>query len=113
MLDQRDIPSAEYANASKAKLPNPEDIHLSGERGPAPYFTNSVEQQLIDRSGAARVSRGGFRVRTTIDLNVQRFARQAITKWLTNPNGPSAALVAGRPPDGTALGMVGGHHTRR
>jgi penicillin-binding protein 1A len=113
MLDQKDITSAEYANASKAKLPNPEDIHLSGDRGPAPYFTNYVQQQLIDRYGAGRVFGGGLRVRTTIDLNVQRFARQAITKWLTDPNGPSAALVAVDPRDGSVLAMIGGNNYRK
>ena len=100
MLDQRDITDAEYANASKAKLPNAEEIHLSGERGPAPYFTNYVQQQLIDRYGPGRIFGGGLRVRTTIDLNIQRFARKSITKWLTDPNGPSAALVAVDPRDG-------------
>jgi penicillin-binding protein 1A len=113
MLDQRDITYAEYANASKAKLPNPENIHLSGERGPAPYFTNYVQQQLIDRYGAGRVFGGGLRVRTTIDLNVQRFARQAITKWLTDPNGPSAALVAVDPRDGSVMAMIGGNNYRK
>ncbi len=113
MLDQGDLTPAEYANASKAKLPNPEDIHLSGERGPAPYFTNYVQQQLIDRYGAGRVFGGGLRVRTTIDLNIQRFARQAITKWLTNPNGPSAALVAVDPRDGSVLAMIGGNNYRK
>jgi penicillin-binding protein 1A len=113
MLDQGDITYAEYANASRAKLPNAEDIHLSGERGPAPYFTNYVQQQLIDRYGAARVFGGGLRVRTTIDLNIQRFARQAITKWLTDPNGPSAALVAVDPRDGSVLAMIGGNNYRK
>ncbi len=56
---------------------------------------------------------GGLRVKTTIDLNVQRFARQAITKWLTNPDGPSAALVAIDPRDGSVLAMIGGNNYRK
>jgi penicillin-binding protein 1A len=113
MLDQGDLTTAEYENARKAKLPNPEDVHLSGERGPAPYFTNYVQQQLIDRYGPGRVFGGGLHVRSTIDLNMQRFARQSITKWLTNPNGPSAALVAVDPRDGSVLAMIGGNNYRR
>jgi penicillin-binding protein 1A len=113
MLDQGDLTTAEYENARKAKLPNPENVHLSGERGPAPYFTNYVQQQLIDRYGAGRVFGGGLHVRSTIDLNVQRFARQSITKWLTDPNGPSAALVAVDPRDGSVLAMIGGNNYRR
>jgi penicillin-binding protein 1A len=113
MLDQGDITYAQYANAKRAKLPNPDSVHLSGERGPAPYFTNYVEQQLIDRYGSGQVFGGGLRVTTTIDLNLQRFARQAITKWLTNPNGPSAALVAVDPRTGGVLAMIGGNNYRK
>ena len=113
LLDQGDITYGQYANASLARLPRAEDVHLSGERGPAPYFTNYVQQQLIDRYGSGRVFGGGLRVKSTIDLNIQRFARQAITKWLTNPNGPSAALVAIDPRDGSVLAMIGGNNYRR
>jgi penicillin-binding protein 1A len=113
LLDQGDLTHAQYAHATKARLPRPEDVHLSGQRGPAPYFTNYVEQQLIDRYGSGRVFGGGLRVTTTIDLNVQRFARQAITKWLTNPNGPSAALVAVDPRTGKVLAMIGGNNYRK
>jgi penicillin-binding protein 1A len=113
MQDQGDITYAQYANARRAKLPNPDHVHLSGARGPAPYFTNYVQQQLIDRYGSVRVFGGGLRVRTTIDLKVQRFARQAITKWLTDPNGPSAALVAVDPRTGGVLAMIGGNNYRK
>jgi penicillin-binding protein 1A len=113
MLDQGDITYAEYANASRARLPRPDDVHLSGARGPAPYFTNYVEQQLIDRYGSGRVFGGGLRVTTTIDLGLQRFARQAITKWLTSPNGPSAALVAVDPRTGAVRAMIGGNNYRK
>ncbi len=113
LLDQGDLTQAQYVNASRAQLPRPDDIHLPGQRGPAPYFTNYVEQQLIDRYGSGRVFGGGLRVRSTIDLNVQRFARQSITKWLTDPNGPSAALVAIDPRDGSVLAMIGGNNYRK
>jgi penicillin-binding protein 1A len=113
MLDQGDIAYNEYARAARAKLPRPDDIHLPGKQGPAPYFTNYVEQQLIDRYGSGRVFGGGLKVRTTIDLNVQRFARQSITKWLTDPNGPSAALVAVNPRNGNVLAMIGGNSYRK
>jgi membrane peptidoglycan carboxypeptidase len=113
MLDQGDITYGDYANATRARLPRPADVRLSDTEGPAPYFTNYVKQQLIDRYGSGRVFGGGLRVKTTIDLNIQRFARQAITKWLTNPNGPSAALVAVDPRDGSVLAMIGGNNYRK
>jgi penicillin-binding protein 1A len=113
LLDQGDLTQAQYLNAVNAKLPRPQDVHLSGQRGPAPYFTNYVEQQLIDRYGSGRVFGGGLRVNTTIDLNVQRFARQAITKWLRDPKGPSAALVAVDPRTGAVRAMIGGNSYRK
>jgi penicillin-binding protein 1A len=113
LLEQRDITYGEFANANRARLPRPEDVHLSGKRGPAPYFTNYVEQQLVDRYGSGRVFGGGLRVTSTIDLNVQRIARRAITKWLTEPNGPSAALVAVDPRSGAVRAMIGGNNYRK
>jgi membrane peptidoglycan carboxypeptidase len=47
-------------------------------------------------------------VRTSIDLNLQEIARQAIAKWLPSDSGPSAALVATDPRDGRVLAMYGG-----
>ena len=113
MLDQGDITSSDFVRANRAPLPRPDEVHLSGKRGPAPYFTNYVEQQLIDRYGSGRVFGGGLRVKTTIDLHVQRFARKAITKWLTDPHGPSAALVAVDPRNGAVLAMIGGNNYRK
>jgi penicillin-binding protein 1A len=109
LYEQGDITRLEYRLALKRPLPNPDDVHLPGKQGPAPYFTNYVKQQLVDRYGSGRVFGGGLRVYTTIDLHVQKFARQAISKWLTDPRGPSAALVAIDPRDGKVLAMIGGN----
>jgi penicillin-binding protein 1A len=113
LLDQGDITYRDFVRANRRPLPNPEDVHLPGKQGPAPYFTNYVKQQLVDRYGSGRVFGGGLRVHTTIDLKLQRFARQAITKWLTDPNGPSAALVAVDPRNGKVLAMIGGNSYRK
>jgi penicillin-binding protein 1A len=113
MLEQKDITTAQYANAVRAPLPRPQDVHLPGETGPAQYFANYVKQQLVDRYGARRVFGGGLRVYTTIDLHLQQLARNAISKWLTDPNGPSAALVAVDPRNGRVLAMYGGANYRK
>src|SRR2546423_15453492 len=49
----------------------------------------------------------------TIDLKLQRRARNAIGKWLTNPTGPTGALVAIDPRDGRVLAMFGGSNFRK
>ena len=55
---------------------------------------------------------GGYRVTTSIDLALQKAARRAIAKWLPDPEGPAAALVAIDPRDGSVVAMVGGRNFR-
>jgi len=115
MLAQDHISLADFRRASKAPLPNPDSVRLPGSENVegAPYFTNYVKQLLIDRYGSSTVFGGGLRVRTSIDLGLQQVARDAISKWLTDPSGPSAALVAMDPRDGRVLAMIGGNNYRR
>jgi penicillin-binding protein 1A len=108
MLAQHDIMSSDLAAAARTPLPRPQDVHLPGIQGPAPYFANYVKQQLVSKYGTRRVFGGGLNVQTTIDLGLQKIARKAIASVLTIPNGPSAALVAIRPSTGEVLAMYGG-----
>ena len=109
MLQQGVIDASQYRAAVNAPMPKPQDVHLSGTLGPAPYFGEFVKQQLIDRFGAKRVFGGGFRVDTTINFRLQLLARAAIHKWLPSPTGPQAALVAINPRTGAVLAMYGGN----
>ncbi len=110
MLRQGIIGAQQYRNALRAPMPKPQDVHLSGVMGQAPYFGEYVKQQLLsdDQFGAKRVYGGGFRVHTTINLRLQRLAREAIDKWLPSPDGPQAALVSINPSNGAVLAMYGG-----
>jgi penicillin-binding protein 1A len=112
MLSQHDVTPADEARAARTALPRPQDVRLPGIQGPAPYFANYVKQQLISRYGTRRVFGGGLNVQTTIDLHLQKVARKAIESVLTDPNGPSAALVAIRPRTGEVLAMYGGNNFR-
>ena len=51
-----------------------------GNQGPAPYFVNYVKQQLIEDYGTRTVFGGGLNVQTTIDLRLQKLARDAIER---------------------------------
>ena len=113
MLDQHDITYNEFRLANRTPLPKPDDVRLPGTRGPAQYFVDYVKQQLVDRYGSGKVFGGGLRVVTTIDLGLQEQARKAISKVLTAPDGPAAALVAIDPRDGRVLAMVGGNNYRK
>src|SRR5262249_24871969 len=100
--------------ALRTPLPKPDEIRPPATQSTVgQYFTNYVKQQLIDKYGTSQVFGGGLRVHTTIDLNLQKVARQAIDKWLTDPKGPTAALVAIARRTGDVLAMVGGKSFRR
>ena len=113
MLEESKITQAQYETANATALPDPDDVRLPGTEGPAQHFVNYAKQQLIDQYGQTQVFGGGLRVRTTIDLELQQTARDAISKWLTRPDGPSAALVAIDPRNGAVRAMVGGNNYRK
>jgi penicillin-binding protein 1A len=108
MLQQGLLGRAEYLNAIQEALPAPIDIKPPTVNTKAPYFTTWVRQQLVDRFGARRALEGGMKVRTTLDLDFQQDAENAIKKYLPNPDGPSAALVAIDNDTGEVRAMVGG-----
>ena len=113
MYQQGDITPGELRTANSAAVPAPDSIRLPGTEGPAQYFVNYVKQQLVDRCGSSQVFGGGLKVTTTIDLSLQQQAQAAISKWLTGPNSPSAALVAIDPRNGDVKAMIGGNNFRK
>ena len=87
------------------------DIRLPGIQGPAPYFTNYVKQQLVDRVR----HREGLRrraARPDVDRPRPAAARARGDRQVAAPDdeGPSAALVAIDPRDGRVLAMYGGRN---
>ncbi len=104
---------AEAAAARATPLPEPEDIRLPGTQGPAQHFVNYVKDQLVAQYGANRVFGGGLEVTTTLDLALQEDARAAVKAAFPSPDGPTAALVAIDPRDGSVKAMVGGSNFRK
>jgi penicillin-binding protein 1A len=112
MLEQGYITREDYARGLAQTAPpvvtppteqvNPVDPNLG-------YFNTWVRQQLVDRFGAQRTFRGGLKVRTTLDLDLQKAAEGAVSTYLSNPDGPAAALVAIDNDSGEVRAMVGGH----
>jgi penicillin-binding protein 1A len=74
----------------------------------APYFLEKVRQYLVARYGAEAVNLGGLRVRTTLDLAMQRQAWAAVQPALEQPEAPRAALVAIDPRSGAVRAMYAG-----
>jgi penicillin-binding protein 1A len=108
MLEQGLITAADYRTADESPLPTAGEIGLPGSKGRVGYFAEYVKQQLVPYYGSGELFGGGLKVYTSIDLELQKLAREAIDKWLPSPKGPGAALVAIDPRDGRVLAMVGG-----
>ena len=95
LYEQGRITRGEQRKANAAPLPKPDDVHLPGTHGPAAYFVNYVTDQLVSHYGSPeRVFGGGLAVTTTIDLDLQTKAREAVQEVLKDLSGPAAALVA-------------------
>jgi penicillin-binding protein 1A len=114
MLQQGYLEPAEYRRAVEIPLPEPQDVRLPAvQSDAAPYFANYVTDQLVRRFHTRGVYGGGLRVRTTIDLKLQQFAREAIASELPPEIGPTAALVSLDANTGAVLAMVGGRNYHR
>ena len=83
------------------------DLELSDyfSRRRESYFFDYVKDELIKEYGSRTVRLGGLVVHTTIDLDKQRKAREAISSQLGNI-GPSSALVTINPKNGYILAMA-------
>jgi penicillin-binding protein 1A len=111
MLEQQYLSPVEYEDARQQALPARQNIAPPREKSAtpaAPYFTTWIKQQVVDRFGARRAFTGGLRIRTTLDLELQKAAEQAVGSQLGNPEGPTAALVAIDNDTGEVRAMVGG-----
>ena len=71
-----------------------------------PYFFDYVENELIEKYGVNTVRRGGLRVQTTIDPELQRVGLEAMRSTLPYPTDPASALVSIDPRDGHIRAMV-------
>jgi penicillin-binding protein 1A len=112
MFQQGYLTREVYEESVKQALPAPKDIQVPREQTiegvEAGYFTSWVQQQVIERYGAPRAFDGGLRIKTTLDLELQRAAEQAVSGFLSDPSGPTASLVAIENSTGEVRAMVGG-----
>jgi len=107
-----------YIHPSSAKAAQKEDIHLAGlPKSSAHYFVDYVISQVRKRhpETASHIYRGGFKIYTTLDLDMQKAAEESFRKYM--PQGtkdargvtqPQGALVAIEPSTGYIKALVGG-----
>ncbi|MCL4499251.1 MAG: penicillin-binding protein, partial [Chloroflexi bacterium] len=104
MLELKKITREEYAGAVATPLtvrPPQKTTTI------APYFVEYVKQLLLNdpKFGDKKVFKGGLRIYTTIDLNLQRKAEDAAWNVLDHPDDPSVSIVSVDPkyPPGASL----------
>ncbi|MBA2279338.1 penicillin-binding protein [Candidatus Saccharibacteria bacterium] len=77
----------------------------------APYFVLTAKEQLDLQFGAQTVNRSGWKVTTTLDLNLQNIAEDEVNKGMPQvrrQGGNVAAFVAEDVENGQIVAMVGG-----
>ncbi len=113
MLEQGYITRPIYEESVKEALPAPHAIQPPQEQTvegvDAGYFTSWVQQQVIERYGS-RAFLGGLRIKTTLDLELQKAAEQAVESYLGYSGGPGAAMVVIENATGQVRAMVGGRN---
>ncbi len=107
MLQQGYITHQQYEEGIKQALPPPRDIEPPRIDSKAPYFTAWLRQQLIERYGATKTFFGGLKVKTTIDLRLQRAAEAAVRSELGGIP-PTASVVVLDNKNAGVKAMVGG-----
>jgi penicillin-binding protein 1A len=118
MLQQHYITRAQYKKGIAAPLPTEKQIEQPQEPSAAPYFTSWITPQILRAMGLGRgvpanvaeyrAYYGGLKIRTTLDLRMQRAADQAIYSALPRGSGMTASLVTIDNNTGEVRAMVGG-----
>ncbi|MCK4892140.1 MAG: PBP1A family penicillin-binding protein, partial [Candidatus Pacebacteria bacterium] len=103
-ISEEEAKQAEEVEILKKIKPFREDIK-------APHFVMYVRQQLADEFGEEKIEKGGLKVYTTLDYDMQLIAENVVKKGAEknsqNYNARNAALVAINPKSGQILSMVG------
>lgn len=100
-----------YIGKDAAEKAKNEELKYAEIKAPkAPHFSLWVKELLVEKYGETLVEQGGLRVYTTLDLDLQNFAQDAVAtevgKLKSQKVGNGAALVT-RPASGEILAMVG------
>lgn len=123
MLDQGLITRSQHDEAVAVPIEVLKDQAVPEQQPyPAAHFVDEVKNWLLNKSDALgktrperreKLLRGGLKIYTTIDLNLQKQAEDSIKsvfpKQGVDPKDPDAALVSLDPKTGFVRAMVGGY----
>jgi len=100
-----------YINQSQSDTADREPLNYANIKPPAaPHFALWIKGQLAEKYGDKTVEQGGLRVYTTLDLDIQNLAQQAVASEvakLKKQRVGNGALIATLPGTGEILAMVG------
>lgn len=100
-----------FLNQDEADQAFREELKYAQIKAPsAPHFALWVKEQLVERYGEKRVEQGGLRVTTTLDMDLQEFAQNAVASEvakLNKQNVKNGAVIVTKPTTGEILAMVG------
>ncbi|MFL5957841.1 MAG: transglycosylase domain-containing protein [Solirubrobacterales bacterium] len=104
MIKQKLVTPQAGVRAMQKRLGVRENSYYTAKR--ENYFFDFVKEELIDRYGANTVRKGGLKVYTTVDLDLQQEARKAIAGQLNEPGDPASAIVSIDPQTGYIRAMA-------
>jgi penicillin-binding protein 1A len=110
MVDTGALSSAEAGTAAAEDVKSELHIQPSARQSKAPHFVDHVLADLEKLFGSAAVQQGGIVVHTTLDLNLQQAAQQAVSQGVHDlawANVNNSALLAADPRTGEVLAWVG------
>lgn len=108
-LGRIEATDAEFADLTSISIPGQEQVEPPKEESAAPYFTDWLRQQVVDKYGAGEAFGGGLKITSTLDLDFQN-AAQAAVESRVGGLGPTAAVVAIEHATGEVRAMVGGEN---
>src|SRR3954451_546029 len=82
MEQQGYVSEEQMREGQEQELPSPSSIEPPTLDSRAPYFTAYLRQQLVERYGASKAFFGGLKVKSTLDLQLQEAAEEAVGNYL-------------------------------
>ncbi|HET7589357.1 MAG TPA: transglycosylase domain-containing protein [Solirubrobacterales bacterium] len=101
------VSEEQMVEGQQKALPPPSSIEPPTLDSKAPYFTAYLRQQLVERYGASKAFFGGLKVKSTLDLQLQEAAEEAVGNYLGyTPATASVVVIDNR--NAGIKAMVGG-----
>jgi membrane peptidoglycan carboxypeptidase len=110
MVETKALSQAEADKSAAEDVKSAIHIQQTARQSKAPHFVDYVMAVLEGTFGSSSIQQGGIVVRTTLDLDIQQNATQAVVDGvndLSSANVNNSALLAADPKTGEILAWVG------